>query len=68
MYVSVGGRGRSFNIEGPKTEKGAQTNSGKSATRNLESESIRCRAESTRWHCLKGLFSSPAHVADLQSS
>ena len=47
MYVSVGGRGRSFNIEGPKTEKGAQTNSGKSATRNLESESIRCRAEST---------------------
>ena len=30
-------------------QKGAQTNSGKSATRNLESERIRCRAESTGW-------------------
>ena len=29
------GRGRSFQVEGPKTEKGAGTNTGESGTRNL---------------------------------
>ena len=33
-------RGRSFHVEGPKTEGGG-TNSGRSDTRNLEAESIR---------------------------
>ena len=35
------GRGRSFHIEGPKTEKTWGTNSGKSGTRNLEADSIK---------------------------
>ena len=46
------GRGRSFHVEGPKTEKGAGTSSGKSGTKNLEAESIRSRAESTG-RCVK---------------
>ena len=41
------GRGRSFHVDGPKTEKGAGTNSGESGARNLETESIRSGAEST---------------------
>ena len=42
-----GGRGRSFNVDGSKTETGAGTNSRGSGARNLEAESIRSRAEST---------------------
>ena len=40
------GRGRSFHVE-KVGRKGARTNSGKSGTRNLESESVRSRVEST---------------------
>ena len=42
------GRGRSFHIDGPKTEKARGTNSGESGARNLDAESIRSGAESTR--------------------
>ena len=40
------GRGRSFHVDGPKTE-GAGTHSGESVASNLEAESIRSGAEST---------------------
>ena len=40
------GRGRSFHVDGPKTE-GAGTHSEGSGARNLEAESIRSGAEST---------------------
>ena len=47
-----GGRGRSFHVDGPKTEKKrkeeeAVTNSAMSGARNLEAESIRSRIDST---------------------
>ena len=45
------GRGRSFHVDGPKTE-GAGTHSGESVARNLEAESIRSRAVSTEG-CVK---------------
>ena len=40
------GRGRSFHVDGLKTEKAWGTNSGESGVKNLEAESIRSRAES----------------------
>ena len=40
------GRGRSFYVEGPKTEK-AREPTAESGARNLRAESIRSRAEST---------------------
>ena len=45
------GRGRSFHVDGPKTE-GAGTNSGESGARNQEAESIRSGAETTG-RCVK---------------
>ena len=45
-------RGRSFHVDGPKTKKGAGTDSGESDARNMEVESIRCRAES-KGGCVK---------------
>ena len=41
------GRVRSFHVDGPKNQKGAEINSGESSARNLEAEGIRSRAEST---------------------
>ena len=47
------GRGKSFHVEGPKTEKAREpTVEIKSGARNLESESTRSRTESTGW-CVK---------------
>ena len=47
------GRGRSFLVDGPKTDKALElTNSGESGGRNLEAESIRSNAES-RLECVK---------------
>ena len=47
------GRGRSFHVEGPKTEKGQEPAVEiKSGVRNLEAESIRSGVESTRG-CVK---------------
>ena len=47
------GRGRSFHVEGPKTEKGQEPAVEiKSGVRNLEAESIRSRVESMRG-CVK---------------
>ena len=45
------GRGRSFHVEGPKTEK-ARESAVESLVRDLEAESIRSRAESTEG-CVK---------------
>ena len=42
-----GGRGRSCNVEGPKTKKKKKKSGTKSDTRNLEAEGIRNRAKST---------------------
>ena len=41
------GRGRSFHVDGPRTQKARGTNSGESGARNLEIKSIRSRVEST---------------------
>ena len=41
------GTGWSFHVDGPKNGKGAATNSGHSGARNLDTESLRSRAEST---------------------
>ena len=45
-------RGRSFHVDGQKTEKAWGTNSGESGVKNLEPESIRSRAESAG-RCVK---------------
>ena len=41
------GKGKSFHVDGPKKQKGAEINSGESSARNLEAEGIRSWAEST---------------------
>ena len=41
-----------MHVDGPKIEKSAGTNSGKSGARNLEAEGIRSRAE-TSGGCVK---------------
>ena len=46
------GRGRSFHVDGLKTEKAWGTNSGESGVKNLEAESIGSRAESAG-RCVK---------------
>ena len=59
------GRGRSFHVVGPKTVKGAGTNSGECGVRNLEAESIRRGAESTggcaNWKMVTEIRQSSTH-------
>ena len=43
----VGGKGEGHSMLKDRRRKGSETNSGKSATSNLEADSIRSRAENT---------------------